>query len=97
MSASTIAIPTPQSNFGYVSRIFQKEIRYEFVRMLRTRAFSLSVFGFPVMFYLLFGVSNRHTDFARYLMASYGCMGCGLGLPLRHRDGNRHGACPGMA
>lgn len=95
MSASTVAIPTPQSNFGYVSRIFQKEIRYEFVRMLRTRAFSLSVFGFPVMFYLLFGVSNRHTDFARYLMASYGCMGVvsaclfgiGMGIAMERAQG----------
>jgi ABC-2 type transport system permease protein len=43
--------------------------------MLRLRAFSLSVIGFPVMFYLLFGVANRHTDFARYLLASYSCFG----------------------
>ena len=75
MSANTLALQMPQSTTGYVAHVFSKEIRYEFVKMLRTRAFSLSVLGFPIMFYLLFGASNRHTDYARYLMASYGCMG----------------------
>ncbi|WP_109486621.1 ABC transporter permease [Occallatibacter savannae] len=75
MSANALALQMPQSTAAYVANIFAKEIRYEFVKMLRTRAFSLSVLGFPIMFYLLFGASNRHTDWARYLMASYGCMG----------------------
>lgn len=75
MSANALALQMPQPTAGYMARIFAKEIRYEFVKMLRTRAFSLSVLGFPIMFYLLFGASNRHTDWARYLMASYGCMG----------------------
>jgi ABC-2 type transport system permease protein len=75
MSANIIALQMPQSAIGYLTRIFKKEIQYEFVKMLRTRAFSFSVLGFPIMFYLLFGASNRHSDFARYLMASYGCMG----------------------
>jgi ABC-2 type transport system permease protein len=75
MSTNTLALQLPQSSFGYLTRIFAKEIRYEFVKMLRTRAFSLSVLGFPIMFYLLFGSSNRGTAYARYLMASYGCMG----------------------
>jgi ABC-2 type transport system permease protein len=75
MSANAIAIQTQPAGFDYVARIFVREIRYEFVKMLRTRAFSLSVIGFPVMFYLLFGASIRHTDYARYLMASYTCMG----------------------
>jgi ABC-2 type transport system permease protein len=75
MSANVLTLEMTQSTFEYVTRIFAKEIHYEFVKMLRTRAFSLSVLGFPIMFYLLFGASGRHTDFARYLMASYGCMG----------------------
>jgi ABC-2 type transport system permease protein len=73
--ATAIAIPPQQMGLGYYARIFGKETKYEFVRMLRTRAFSLSVIGFPVMFYLLFGTSNRHNPFASYLMAGYSCMG----------------------
>lgn len=95
MSAQSIAFATPQSAFGYLTRIFTNETHYEFVRMLRTRAFSLSVLGFPIMFYLLFGISNRSTEFARYLMASYGCMGCvsaclfgiGMGIAMERAQG----------
>jgi len=95
MSASALALQLPQSTFGYMAKIFVKEIRYEFIKMMRTRAFSLSVLGFPIMFYLLFGVSNRHTDFARYLMASYGCMGVvsaclfgiGMGISMERAQG----------
>lgn len=95
MSANTIALQTPPSGFGYVNQIFAKEIKYEFVKMLRTRAFSLSVLGFPIMFYLLFGTSNRGTEFARYLMASYGCMGVvsaclfgiGMGISMERAQG----------
>jgi ABC-2 type transport system permease protein len=63
--------------------------------MLRTKAFSLSVLGFPVMFYLLFGSSNRHNMFARYLMPSYSCMGVvsaclfgiGMGIAMERAQG----------
>jgi ABC-2 type transport system permease protein len=95
MSATAIALQPPQPRFAYVTRIFAKEIQYEFIKMLRVKAFSLSVLGFPIMFYLLFGVSNRHTDFARYLMASYGCMGVvsaslfgiGMGISMERAQG----------
>ncbi len=74
--ATAVITARPQSlGFRYYSNVLRQEIRYEFLKMLRMRAFSLSVVGFPVMFYLLFGVANRHTDFARYLLASYSCFG----------------------
>ena len=38
-------------------RIFAKETKYEFLKLLRNRSFSLAVIGFPIMFYLLFGVT----------------------------------------
>ena len=76
MSTNAIAVPVSRGlSLGYYAQIFGKETQYEFVRMLRTRAFSLAVIGFPVMFYLLFGTSNRHNMFARYLIPSYSCMG----------------------
>ncbi|MGA8109156.1 MAG: ABC transporter permease [Acidobacteriaceae bacterium] len=81
--------------FGYYARLFRKETRYEFVRLLRTKAFSLSVIGFPVMFYLLFGSMNHGNFFARYLVATYSCMGAvsaclfgiGMGISLERAQG----------
>jgi ABC-2 type transport system permease protein len=61
--------------------IFSKETRYEFLKLLRTRSFSLSVIGFPVMFYLLFGIANRHSygsgdlNVAKYALGGYACFG----------------------
>ena len=96
MATNAIALNAARPlTLGYYARIFRKETQYEFVRMLRTRAFSLSVIGFPVMFYLLFGTSNRHNMFARYLMPSYSCMGVvsaclfgiGMGIALERAQG----------
>jgi ABC-2 type transport system permease protein len=69
-------------------RILLKETQYELARLLRTRAYSLSVIGFPVMFYLIFGLANRGRPGALYLIAGYACMGIvsaclfGIGLAL---------------
>jgi ABC-2 type transport system permease protein len=95
MSTDVAVIQSRPLQGSRIARIFVKEIRYEFVKMMRTRAFSLSVLGFPIMFYLLFGASNRHTDFARYLMASYTCMGVvsaslfgiGMGISMERAQG----------
>jgi ABC-2 type transport system permease protein len=75
MATSTIALTPQRIGFAYYARLFSKETKYEFVRMLRTRAFSLSVIGFPVMFFLLFGVSNRASGYGQYLVPGYSCMG----------------------
>ncbi|HEX4005681.1 MAG TPA: ABC transporter permease [Acidobacteriaceae bacterium] len=95
MATNAIALAPQTTGLGYYARIFGKETKYEFVRMLRTRAFSLSVIGFPVMFYLLFGASNRHNPFASYLIAGYSCMGVvssclfgiGMGISLERAQG----------
>jgi ABC-2 type transport system permease protein len=75
MATAAIAVQPQKLGLSYYIHVLRKETRYEFLRMLRLRAFSLSIIGFPVMFYLIFGVSNRHTDTARYLLASYSCFG----------------------
>jgi ABC-2 type transport system permease protein len=75
MATNAIAAPANPLSFSYYARIFGKETRYEFVRLLRTKAFSLSVIGFPVMFFVLFGIPNRHSGYVTYLMPSYSCMG----------------------
>lgn len=94
---ATIAVATrPQTlELGYYARLFGKETKYEFLKMLRTRTFSISVIGFPVMFYLLFGVTNRHSDYARYLLAGYSCFGAissclfgmGMGIAIERAQG----------
>jgi len=88
-SANTLAaLPAESSDLLRPLRVLRKETRYELSRLLRTRAYSLSVLGFPVMFYLLFGTANRGHDVARYLIAGYACMGVvsaclfGIGLAL---------------
>jgi ABC-2 type transport system permease protein len=60
--------------------IYAKETKYEFLKLLRTRSFSLSIVGFPVMFYLLFGIANRHAydgsvHIAKYMLGGYACFG----------------------
>ena len=92
---ATIALAPQKIGPAYYARLFAKETKYEFVRSLRTRAFSLSVIGFPVMFFLLFGVSNRHSNFAQYLVPGYSCMGVvsaclfgiGMGISLERAQG----------
>jgi len=63
-------------------RILLTEIRYQVIGALRTRAFSLSAIGFPVMFYCLFGlIMNRNEDIsagvsvAKYLLGGYAVFG----------------------
>jgi ABC-2 type transport system permease protein len=80
---ATTAITHPASNavsFAHIVRIFQKESKYEFLKLMRTRSFSFSVMGFPVMFYVLFGLANRHAyaggvHIAKYMLAGYACFG----------------------
>jgi ABC-2 type transport system permease protein len=85
---STDILAVQPSDIFRPLRILVKETQYELARLLRTRAYSLSVIGFPVMFYLLFGVANRGKPVALYLVAGYACMGIvsaclfGIGLAL---------------
>jgi ABC-2 type transport system permease protein len=82
MSTATITLPAAHVNpLTRYLRIFLMEVRYEFVRLLRTRAFSLSVIGFPVVFYLFFGlIMNRGqliggVSVAKYMLAGYAVFG----------------------
>lgn len=80
MSATALSLPHSYTKTNRIFSIFLRETRYEFVRAMRTKAFSLSVIGFPVMFYLLFGIMNRgqtvHGQMvAKYLVASYAAFG----------------------
>jgi len=91
MSTATITLPADRPS---VLGIFLREVRYEFVRALRTKAYSLSVIGFPVVFYLFFGIlMNRNQDFhgmsvSTNMLAGYAVFGAigaslfGIGVGL---------------
>src|SRR5258705_13952229 len=94
MATSVIAHPLPTApGTPHTLRIFDKETKYEFLKLMRTKSFSLSTIGFPVMFYLLFGIANRNTfagnvHIAKYMLGGYACFGLigarlfGIGLGL---------------
>jgi ABC-2 type transport system permease protein len=80
MSTATLTLPrtnSPSRNVG----IFLREAKYEFLRLMRTRSFSFSVVGFPVVFYIFFGIiMNRgehigSISVAKYVLASYAVFG----------------------
>jgi ABC-2 type transport system permease protein len=61
------------------------EIRFEFIKSLRTPAFAVPTLFFPVMFYLLFGIvlgsMRGNSGMSQYAFASYGVFGAmGPGL-----------------
>ena len=81
-------------------RIYFNEARFELLKMSRNRSYVFSMFGFPVIFYLLFAVTNKSEMFhghtiARYLLADYSCFGAmgsslfgiGAGLALERNNG----------
>ncbi len=81
-AAATLTLATTHTNSpARTLRILLNETRYEFIRLLRTRAFSLSVIGFPVVFYLFFGLlMNRgehigSVSVAKYMLAGYAVFG----------------------
>ena len=48
--------PLPQRSPGQTLTIYLKEAKYEFLKNLRLRVYTLSVLSFPLMFYVLFGL-----------------------------------------
>jgi ABC-2 type transport system permease protein len=81
MATSAITHPLPAATgFAHTLSIFRKETKYEFLKLMRTKSFSLSTIGFPVMFYVLFGIANRNAfagnvHIAKYMLGGYACFG----------------------
>ena len=78
-SAITQPIQAPTGSVDTL-RVFRKETKYEFLKLLRAKSFSLSTIGFPVMFYVLFGIANRNAfsgniHIAKYMLGGYACFG----------------------
>jgi ABC-2 type transport system permease protein len=81
-TAPILELPAPAqaSTRGPSLRTYALETKYEFFKLLRTPHYSVPVLAFPVMFYLLFGLSlaGRTKDgvgAAQYLLASYSIFG----------------------
>jgi ABC-2 type transport system permease protein len=79
---STATYTLPAATRPSAVRIFLTEMRYAILLAMRTKAFSLSSIGFPVMFYILFGlVMNRNetmapgVSVAKYLLGGYAVFG----------------------
>ena len=61
-------------------RIYLLEIKFEFLKLFRNKTFSLSTIGFPVMFYVLFGIANKHVmagnvAISKYMLGGYAVFG----------------------
>jgi ABC-2 type transport system permease protein len=72
--------PASTRSVNNIAVIYWKEAKYEFLKSLRLRAYTFSTLGFPVMFYILFGLvmgkqSVGGVDVAKYLIATYGTFG----------------------
>jgi ABC-2 type transport system permease protein len=101
MSTAAIAHPAVSSSriFARTLRNFGTEVRFELLRALRTRAFTLVTIGFPVMFYVLFGIIMNHGEIihgvsiAKYMLGGYAVFGLvgaslfGIGVGLANELG----------
>jgi ABC-2 type transport system permease protein len=100
MSTATYTLPSAARPSAV--RIFLTEMRYAILLAMRTKAFSLSAIGFPVMFYCLFGLlMNRNetmapgVSVAKYLLGGYAVFGAlgasifgiGIGVALDRSAG----------
>ncbi len=89
----------PEPCGSIIRNLCGKEIRAEFLKLLRRKSFSLANIGLPVMFYLIFGIANRRAGngsllVAKYLLGGNAAFGI-VASALSDRGGAGHGARPG--
>ena len=75
------------------TNIYWKEAKYEFLKLIRTRRYAVSVLGMPLMFYCFFALgmpASSSFHLPTYLLATYGTFGVmsacffGVGGNLAH-------------
>jgi ABC-2 type transport system permease protein len=77
----TLTSGQTRRSLAHTATIYLMEAKYEFLKYLRLRVYTLSVLSFPIMFYILFGlVLNSHEAIGgmrvpTYLIATYGTFG----------------------
>ena len=72
VTTATLATRRPQvqRSPSHTATIYFKEAKYEFLKNLRLRMYTMSVMSFPIMFYVLFGlVLNSKESLARHARA----------------------------
>jgi ABC-2 type transport system permease protein len=82
-TTATLALSRPQVKRSprHTATIYLKEAKYEFLKNLRLRMYTMSVLSFPIMFYVLFGLvlnskeSLAGTPVPAYMIATYGTFG----------------------
>ncbi len=80
-TAATLSNSQIERPLSHTATIYLKEAKYEFLKNLRLRVYTISVITFPLMFYVLFGlVLNAKemiagTGVPTYLIATYGTFG----------------------
>jgi ABC-2 type transport system permease protein len=82
MNATATTATQMQFQMGHTALIYLKEAKYELLKALRLRIYTASLLGFPLMFYVLFGLllNTREaaiggTTVPAYMIASYGTFG----------------------
>ncbi|MBB5058298.1 ABC-2 type transport system permease protein [Granulicella aggregans] len=83
MSTTSTALNVGASstiNSAQSFKTYRLETKYEFLHLLRAKSFSLAVIGFPLMFYVLFGLPNKHVveggvNITKYMLGGYACFG----------------------
>jgi ABC-2 type transport system permease protein len=80
ISALQLPAPSAANARGPGLRTYALEAKYEFLKLLRTPHYAVPTLVFPVMFYLLFGLSlsgrsKGGVGAAEYLLASYSIFG----------------------
>jgi ABC-2 type transport system permease protein len=82
-TTASLALTRPQiqRSLSHTAMIYLKEAKYEFLKNLRLRVYTLSVLSFPIMFYVLFGLvlygrqAIAGTTASAYSIATYGTFG----------------------
>ncbi len=80
MATAAVTYSVGTNDAGRTLAVYGKETKYEFLKLLRAKSFSLAVVGFPLMFYVLFGLSNKHVYegsvyITKYMLGGYACFG----------------------
>ena len=80
MGTATVTYAITPNTTSRTIAVYVKETKYEFLKLLRAKSFSLSVIGFPLMFYVLFGLTQKHVvdggiNITKYMLGGYACFG----------------------
>jgi ABC-2 type transport system permease protein len=80
-AAAVLSNTRIERSASHTATIYLKEAKYEFLKNLRLRVYTVSVISFPLMFYVLFGLvlngkqAISGTGIPTYLIATYGTFG----------------------